>query len=431
MSGWLDDFDVDLLSQYITRVTPPRGGIGFGGGGRSLDTPSPLPMMSPRPAIGVGTGSSSSPAVTSGGPTIGVGTNPPPTTRAGTSRPTAGYKSTPRRATTAGKRPRRVSRPNTLSSSSDSGSRRRSSRSSGRGSGGGGGGGGGSSGGGSDDSTPPSSASSGPPRRRRRRRRDRVLNQAEMQQQLEQILQDQQQTAAGRRIAGIMTTNTITTTYKDNRRPTVTRNSTSVRNLVHLVMRSSVRRRRQRAIKTYRQMGGAVGLVRALAAPFTKKAATGLVKAVARRAAKGAAIGAASAGMRYGARKVMKKIRNDDDESYSRKMLRSEVRWFPKFIILCRHSYASTSEQSMDHEDMTRVVEECKGFRDVQTLLNRSTETAFKDEIWTYQQLAKSWLKKIERAEMKLKRLDQRRVRLLRWLQESRKNPTRVSKSPC
>ena len=86
-------------------------------------------------------------------------------------------------------------------------------------------------GGGSDGSTPPSSGSSGQPRRRQgRRQRDRVLNQAEMQQQLEQILQDQQQTAAGRRIAGITITNTIITTYKDNHRPTVTRNSTSVRN---------------------------------------------------------------------------------------------------------------------------------------------------------------------------------------------------------
>ena len=74
-------------------------------------------------------------------------------------------------------------------------------------------------------------------------------------------------------------------------------------------MMRPVRRRRRRAIKTYRQMRGAVGLVRALAVPFTKKAATGLVKAVAKRAAKAAAIGAASAGMRYGARKVMKKIR--------------------------------------------------------------------------------------------------------------------------
>lgn len=57
-----------------------------------------------------------------------------------------------------------------------------------------------------------------------------VLNDAEMQQRLVQLLQDQRQTAAGRRIAGITTTNTITTTYKNGQRPTVTRNSTSVRN---------------------------------------------------------------------------------------------------------------------------------------------------------------------------------------------------------
>ena len=98
----------------------------------------------------------------------------------------------------------------------------------GGGSGGGGGGGGGDDD--YDDDTTPSSIA-GPSRRRRRRRRaDRVLNDAEMQQQLAQILQDQRQTATGRRIAGITTTNTITTTYKNGRCPTVTRNSTSVRN---------------------------------------------------------------------------------------------------------------------------------------------------------------------------------------------------------
>ena len=63
-----------------------------------------------------------------------------------------------------------------------------------------------------------------------RGRRGRTMNQAQMQQQLEEILQEQQQTADGRHIAGITTTNTITTTYKNGRRPTVTRNSTSVRN---------------------------------------------------------------------------------------------------------------------------------------------------------------------------------------------------------
>jgi len=51
-----------------------------------------------------------------------------------------------------------------------------------------------------------------------------------MQQQLEEILRQQQVTAAGRRIAGITTTNTITTAYKNGQHPTVTRNSTSVRN---------------------------------------------------------------------------------------------------------------------------------------------------------------------------------------------------------
>ena len=99
-------------------------------------------------------------------------------------------------------------------------------------------------------------------------------------------------------------------------------------------------------------------------------------------------------------------------------MLRSEVRWFPKFIALCRNSYAYTHQQSMDHDDMTRVVEECTCFRDVQTLLNRSIETAFKDEIGTYRHLVQSWLKKIERLERTLKRLEQRRERLLQLLEE-------------
>ena len=51
-----------------------------------------------------------------------------------------------------------------------------------------------------------------------------------MNRRLHMLLQDQAQVAQGRRIAGITTTNTITTTYKDGGRPTVTRNSTSTRN---------------------------------------------------------------------------------------------------------------------------------------------------------------------------------------------------------
>ena len=55
------------------------------------------------------------------------------------------------------------------------------------------------------------------------------MNQEGLQRQLEILLNDQRQTANGRRIAGITTTNTITTTYKDGGPPRVTRNSTSVR----------------------------------------------------------------------------------------------------------------------------------------------------------------------------------------------------------
>ncbi|KAL9985640.1 hypothetical protein ACROYT_G008063 [Oculina patagonica] len=47
------------------------------------------------------------------------------------------------------------------------------------------------------------------------------LNQDDMQRQLQMLFNDQRQVAAGRRIAGITTTNTITTTYKDGGRPTV------------------------------------------------------------------------------------------------------------------------------------------------------------------------------------------------------------------
>ena len=52
------------------------------------------------------------------------------------------------------------------------------------------------------------------------------MNQDELQRQLELLLNDQRQTAAGRRIAGIITANTITTTYKDGGRPTARRTLT-------------------------------------------------------------------------------------------------------------------------------------------------------------------------------------------------------------
>ena len=176
--------------------------------------------------IGVGTTTTSAP----GNNTIGVGTTRylrqqagRPATQPGQGyaggRPIVGYK-TPRRPTAGGKQPRRltvggkqptrptvgskqprqVPRQNTPSPSPSHSSSSGSS------------------------SSAPSSVRPGPSRGRI------GMNQAQMQCQLEQILEDQQRTAAGRRIAGITTTNTITTTYKNGRRPTVTRNSTSVRN---------------------------------------------------------------------------------------------------------------------------------------------------------------------------------------------------------
>ena len=126
--------------------------------------------------------------------------------RPGPSRPTRGGKQPRRglggRPSRSGKQPRR-----------------------GLGRGGGGAGGGGCGGGGGTlPSTDEDESDASTPRRRPRR-----MNQEGLQRQLEILLNDQRQTANGRRIAGITTTNTITTTYKDGGRPRVTRNSTSVR----------------------------------------------------------------------------------------------------------------------------------------------------------------------------------------------------------
>ena len=54
------------------------------------------------------------------------------------------------------------------------------------------------------------------------------MSQEELKRQLELLSNDQIQEASGRRIAGITTTNTITTTYKDGGRPQVTPHSSRV-----------------------------------------------------------------------------------------------------------------------------------------------------------------------------------------------------------
>ena len=190
------------------------------------------------PPAGVGTPLRTSTPVPTQGNAVGVGA--------------MAFGTTAQRATVARKAPRHRPRQPTPSTPSDAGSLRRSSASNGSGNGSrrsggcrrsgggggggdrGGGGGGDRGGGGGDDDDDDDDEDSLPSdlscSSRRRRRADRVLNDAQMQQQLAQILQEQRQTAAGRRIAGITTTNTITTTYKNGRRPTVTRNSTNVRN---------------------------------------------------------------------------------------------------------------------------------------------------------------------------------------------------------
>ena len=210
--------DDDPLFRYVanwspgvgTSTTPPVVNAPPAGTG----TPSPARSSGPQSpvrgsAVGVGTTSSTGGLSTRNLP--GRAPTPPGrgylagggSPRPGPSRPTRGGKQPRRglggRPSRGGKQPRR-----------------------GLGRGGGGGGGG--------DSTPPSTdeddqSDASTPRRRRPRR----MNQEGLQRQLEILLNDQRQTANGRRIAGITTTNTITTTYKDGSRPRVTRNSTSVR----------------------------------------------------------------------------------------------------------------------------------------------------------------------------------------------------------
>jgi len=98
-------------------------------------------------------------------------------------------------------------------------------------------------------------------------------------------------------------------------------------------------------------------------------------------------------------------------------MLRSEVVWFPYFLRLCKQSRSYLNAQCMDHEDMTRIVEECPSYREVQTILNQSRETAFKDEI--YQQRAKKCIKMMKRAQRKLEQSRRLQERIYQWLESS------------
>ena len=233
----LEDIDLayayndDFLSQYIQSLGP---GVGTSTTPPLMNTPPagtgtvrPLAQSTPRRSASA----QSSPRST--GSVAGVGASPPPA-RAGPSGldtlrdvpgraptpPGQGYLATTTtgRTTVVYKTPAGRGR--------DGKQPRRGFGGPGRGGAGRGGPGRGGAGGGGgdddddDDDDDESSAVSTP----------RRMDQDSLQRQLQILLNDQRQTARGRRIAGITTTNTITTTYKDGGRPQVTRNSTSVSN---------------------------------------------------------------------------------------------------------------------------------------------------------------------------------------------------------
>ena len=242
----LEDIDLtyayndDFLSQYIQSLSP---GVGTSTGTPLQNTPpagagtaGPVAQSTPRRSASA----QSSPRST--GSVAGVGASPPPA-RAGpsgldtrrdvpgraptppgrgylasttTGRSTVGYK-TPARPRKGGKQSRR-GRGGKQPRRGFGGPGRGGP---GRGRGGRGGPGGGGGGDDDDDDDDDESSAVSTPRR---------MDQDSLQRQLQILLNDQRQTARGRRIAGITTTNTITTTYKDGGRPQVTRNLTSVSN---------------------------------------------------------------------------------------------------------------------------------------------------------------------------------------------------------
>ena len=187
--------DFDHYIGHDSVVNAPPAGTGTPSPARSAGRQSPVRGS----AVGVGTTTTTTGGLSTRNLPGRAATPPGRGYLAGRGSPRAG----PSRPTRGGKQPRRGLE---------------------RGRGGGGGGGGGGCGG-----TPPSTDEDDESDVSTPRRRPRRMNQEGLQRQLEILLNDQRQTANGRRIAGITTTNTITTTYKDGGRPRVTRNSTSVR----------------------------------------------------------------------------------------------------------------------------------------------------------------------------------------------------------
>ena len=209
-----DDFDFDQFIQNVGLGGPPVSPIA------GLRTPSPPSIPS---SIGVGSTPVPTPAASTG---VGVGRRRPiPTPRVRPPPPpppppAPQATSTPIRRppiTSAGKEPRRASSRRLhrrlgrrRATNTTTTTRTRARRT-------------GANAFPSDSSHGSSSSSSNTPSRGNR------LNQAEIRRQLQRLSTDQIQAARGRRIAGVTTTNTITTTYKDGGTPTVSRSSSSSR----------------------------------------------------------------------------------------------------------------------------------------------------------------------------------------------------------
>ena len=223
----MSDFDPD---QFLNSLYP---NLGVGG----MTMVDPFDELFPPSTSGVGVAASSpapsSPARSMSSPSP----SPPPPPPSSTLSAVGVGSVTSRTMTVGGKRPRSAVAgkrlPNVINPHRRTGgpSRRRRRRRSlmssttnttvGGRSNGGGGDGGGSSDDNDSDVSSSSSSSSNPGGRHR-------MSQEELRRQLEMLSNDQIQTASGRRIAGITTTNTITTTYKDGGRPRVARHSSRV-----------------------------------------------------------------------------------------------------------------------------------------------------------------------------------------------------------
>ena len=77
------------------------------------------------------------------------------------------------------------------------------------------------------------------------------------------------------------------------------------------------------------------------------------------------------------------------DAINSLKMLRSEVEWFPRFIAICKYYHECWNEDDMDYEALKHVIECCECWREVWSFLMEYNETYFREQIQTWQALAK------------------------------------------